>query len=404
MELIKTAGWLLFYLFNGILAFYFLLPVILFVLHFFTKKNASKPVIEKKKIEYDIDFAAIVTAHQDARFIPPLVDSFLKQSYKNFTLYIIADDCNIDNVMYQDSRVVILKPEPALHSKIKSINYAIDNFIKPHQAMVIFDSDNLVHPDYFYRLANYFKKGFKVVQTHMLSKNIESTFARLDSVGHIYYTFTERKVKMELGLHSAILGLGIALNTELYTAIRYQNTIGGFDKKLQSQLAIKVKQIAFAEDAIVFDEKIEDGAALEKQRTRWIYAYFSHFADGWNLFWAGIKSLSMGRILLGATMLRPPMFLLILLAVIFMIITLFIKPIIFLLWTAVLILFSLNFVLIIATQSLQKGMMASLVFIPLMVIRQLKSLLKLKNAKSDFLKTEHKKIIYIDELIKNEPT
>lgn len=403
MEIVKLLGWIIFYLLNGILAFYFLQPVILFIIHLFTKTNLHK-ISSTVNNRADLNFAAIVTAHQDTRFIAPLVDSFIKQTYPNFTLYIIADNCNIENLFFEDNRVVILQPQPALHSKIKSINYAIDHFIKPHQVMVIFDSDNLVHPGYFKNLQTYFQKGFKVVQTHMLSKNIQTTFAKLDSVGHIYYTFTERKVKMDLGLHSAILGLGIALDTDLYKEIRYKDTIGGFDKKLQSQLAIKVKQIAFAEDAIVYDEKIEEGDALEKQRTRWIFTYFKHFKDSWNLFKAGITSLSIGRILLGTSMLRPPMFLLFFSALFFLIISAFIKPPVFYGWLILLVLYTLNFILIIASQSKQKGMLQSLVFIPLMVIRQLKSLFKIKAAKSDFLKTEHTNIIYIEELLKNEPT
>jgi cellulose synthase/poly-beta-1,6-N-acetylglucosamine synthase-like glycosyltransferase len=397
MEVIKVIAWILFYAINCILAFYFLVPVILFVISLFLKKQFIPSPVNGNT---DIDFAAIVTAHQDTRFIPPLVDSFLKQNYPNFTLYIVADDCDTSHINYPDPRIIILQPATALHSKIKSINYAINNFIKPHKVMVIFDSDNLVHPDYFKNLYPYFKKGFKVVQTHMLSKNTESTFARLDSVGHIYYTFIERKVKMQLGLHSAILGLGIGLDTDLYKEIAYRDTIGGFDKKLQSQLAIRVKQIAFAENAIVYDEKIEEGNALEQQRTRWIYTYFKHFKDSCNLFIAGLKTGSMGRILLGSSMLRPPMFLLIIAACMVMLIALYIQPTLFFLWAALILLYVINFILIIATQSSQKGMVNSLIFIPYLIGRQIKSLLKIKSAKTAFLKTEHQKIIYIDEVLK----
>jgi len=400
METVKIIAWILFYFLNGILAFYFLLPVILFLIYLFKKKKVVE--FSQFQTSSETDFAAIVTAHQDTRFIAPLVDSFLKQSYSNFTLYIVADDCNSTNLHFEDKRVVILETKPALHSKIKSINYAIDHFLKPHQVMVIFDSDNLIHPNYFKALNQYFNKGFKVVQSHMLSKNTKSTYAKLDSVGHIYYTFTERKVKMDLGLHSAILGLGIAIDTKLYKDIKYKDTIGGFDKKLQSQLAIKVKQIAFAEDAIVYDEKIEEGNALEKQRTRWIFTYFKHFRDSWTLFKAGFTSLSISRILLGSSMLRPPMFLLFLLAFLFLILSALINTYVFYGWITLLIVYTLNFILIIASQSKQKGMLQSLIFIPLMVTRQLKSLFKIKSAKSDFLKTEHQNIIYIEELLKNE--
>lgn len=399
MEAIKITGWILFYLVNAILAFYFTLPILLSVLSLFIKKK--KPFLVANKP--DTNFAAIVTCHQDTRFIAPLVDSFLKQTYPYFTLYIVADDSETQHLNFDNEKVILLKPAPALHSKIKSINYAIDHFKQRHDALVIFDSDNLVHPEYFNQLNGYFVAGFKVVQSHMLSKNIDSTFAKLDSVGHIYYTFTERIVKMQLGIHSAILGLGIALDTTLYKNIRYKDTIGGFDKKLQSQLAIAVPQIAFAENAIVYDEKIEERDALEKQRTRWIYTYFKHFKDSLKLFLNGIKTFSAGRILLGSSMLRPPMFLLLLATFFSILFSAFIQPVVSLIWIALLFFYGLNFACIIAFASKQKGMLQSLLFIPLMIMSQLRSLLKMKAAKTNFLKTEHKKIIYIDELLENEP-
>ncbi len=397
----------LFYACNCLVAFYFLLPVVLFILHYLFKGNTGNNYISryKKTTDKDFDFAAIITAHQDTRFITPLVDSFLKQHYEKFTVYVVADDCDTSNISFSDKRIVLLTPPLALHSKIKSIQYAISNFTKEHDVLIIFDSDNLVHPNYLKNLNNYFQRGFRVVQTHMLSKNIENAYARLDSIGHIYYTFYERQVKMQLGLCSAILGLGVAIDYQLYKEIIYENTVGavgGFDKKLQSQLARKVKQIAFAEDAVVYDEKVEDGAVMEKQRTRWIYAYFSHFKESWLLTKAGVKNFNIGQILLGATMLRPPMILLILCTSILILIAAFVKPILVTWWAIIFFLFVTNFVLTIATQSRQKGMLQSIQHIPLLMFSQLKALLKMKKAKQDFLKTEHTKIIFIDELLKNE--
>ena len=70
--------------------------------------------------------------------------------------------------------------------------------------------------------------------------------------------------------------------------------------------------------------------------------------------------------------------------------------------TFLIALFVLTFILTIVTQSYQKGMAGSLRFIPLLIISQFKSLLKIKKAKNNFLKTEHKKVMYIDELLGNE--
>src|SRR5205085_6855866 len=129
----------------------------------------------------DFDFAAIITAHQDSRFIKPLVDSFLRQSYSGFVVYVVADDCDISALEFKDEKVKIIKPEPALHAKIHSIRYAVDHFIREHYVIIIFDSDNLVHPDYLKVVNDHFKRGFRAVQTHMLSKNIDSVYAKLDS-------------------------------------------------------------------------------------------------------------------------------------------------------------------------------------------------------------------------------
>jgi cellulose synthase/poly-beta-1,6-N-acetylglucosamine synthase-like glycosyltransferase len=403
MELVLQTFKIFFYVFSFIVAFYFILPVVLHILYYLFNGNSNNNSDRHPTItEHYFDFAAIITAHQDTRFIAPFIDSFLKQHYNNYIVYVVADDCNIDELHFTDEKVVILKPETPLNSKIKSLQFAINNFKHIPDVLVIFDSDNLIHPSYLKNLNRYFQKGFRVVQTHMLSKNIDSTYSRLDSIGHIYYTFYERKVKMQLGLSSAILGLGIALDFNLYKEIHYQTVVGGFDKKLQSQLARKVKQIAFAEDAIVYDEKVEEAAVLEKQRTRWIYSYFNHFKESLLLIFVGFKRLNLGQLLLGLTMLRPPMILLMLSAFILMILSAFIKPVLIFWWAGILLLFVVNFIVTIATQSKQKGMLQSVKHIHLLIITQFKALIKMKKAKQNFLKTEHKKIIYIDELLKNE--
>ncbi len=405
MQVVLYLLWILFYTVNVILAIYFLLPVFLFVIHLMLP--SAQKLLERrypKKINKEFDFAAIITAHQDVKLIPPLIDSFLKQDHKNFIVYIIADDCDITGLQYNDDKIRIIKPATPFHSKIKSIYFAVESFKRKHDALIIFDSDNLVHPKYLSTLNGYFQRGFRAVQTHMLSKNFASTYARLDSVGHIYNTFLERQVKMELGLTSAILGLGIAIDLDLYNEIMYTNKLGGFDKKLQVQLAKKLPSIAFAADAIVYDEKVDSGEALQKQRTRWIFTYFTYFKDSLSLFLNGLSTLHPGRLLLGVNMLRPPLFLTLSMAVLMAIVSFFVKPVVGIIWIIILVLFSANFILIVLTQSRQKGMGKALIHIPKMIYRQFASLLKISSAKKDFLKTEHRNIIYIEDLLKNEPT
>ncbi|MBI1344492.1 MAG: glycosyltransferase [Terrimonas sp.] len=396
---------ILFYCLQALIGIYLLIPFLLMVLNpgliFFgnhVKRRRGSFAPEK-----EFDYAAIVTVHQDTRFILPIVDSFLKQNYSNFIVYVIADDCDISDIQIADPRIRVLRPEPVLHAKIKSIQFAVDHFIRDHDVLIVFDSDNLVHPSYLKNLNYYFNKGFRAVQTHMLSKNTDSLYARLDSIGHVYNNFTERESKMNLGLSSSILGLGIALETSLYRQVMYKDGLGGFDKKLQADIVKTIPQIAFAVDAYVYDEKVEDGFTMEKQRTRWIYTYFKYFFVNWSILVAGIKQLNFNRFFFGFSALRPPLFITIGLSILFLLVNLLIAPYMALAWGILISLFIATFFIIVITQSRQRGISNALLFVPVVAFRQFIAFFKIKRAGKRFLKTEHLKVIYIDELLKNEP-
>jgi len=380
-----------------------MLPLFFLAVHFLKGAGNSKYLDQNPPLtDKNFHFAGIVTAHQDLRFIPPLVDSCIRQTYKNFTIYVVADDCIPGNLHFEDPRIVLLYPEKPFHSKINSIKFAVDSFKLKHDVLVIFDSDNLLHPKYFYYLNEYYQRGFEAVQTHMLSKNTRSVYAKLDSIGHIYNTFIERQAKMEMGLSSSILGLGISLKTELYKEVMYKDSLGGFDKKLQSDIVKRIHQLAFAAEAIVYDEKVEDGQTLERQRTRWIYAYFKYFPIYLDLAKTGIKELSFNKFFFAFTALRPPLFLLFMAALIFILAGTVFEPFVSFFWIFVLLQFGLTFILIVLTQSRQKGMGEALIFLPLVMMRQIFAFFKLKKASRNFLKTEHLQVVYIDEILANE--
>lgn len=403
MNYIYSVLWVLAVIVQILVAIYLLLPLVFLGLHYILPGRQSLSHINSKSTrDKKFDFAGIVTAHQDLRFIPPFVDSCFKQSYQHFTIYVVADDCVPGEIYFDDPRIQLIYPEKPFHSKIKSIKHAVQSFKKDHDVLVIFDSDNVLHPEYFKYLNEYYRSGFQAVQTHMLSKNTNSVYAKLDSIGHIYNTFIERQAKMELGLSSSILGLGISLDTKLYNEVMYKDSLGGFDKKLQADIVQRIDQLAFAQEAIVYDEKVEDGSTLERQRTRWIYAYFKYFPIYFKLLNNGIKSINFNRFFFAFTALKPPMFLLLMAVFVFILWGIIFNPFMSIVWVSILLLFFISFALIILTQSRQKGMAQALIYLPLVMIRQIFAVFKLKKASKDFLKTEHKQVTYIDEILANE--
>ncbi|MEO6868684.1 MAG: hypothetical protein ABI168_03510, partial [Ginsengibacter sp.] len=62
MEVIKIICWILFYALNVFVALHFIIPVILFILHWFLEKNPKKLLSKYKKVnDHTNDFAAIIT-------------------------------------------------------------------------------------------------------------------------------------------------------------------------------------------------------------------------------------------------------------------------------------------------------------------------------------------------------
>jgi cellulose synthase/poly-beta-1,6-N-acetylglucosamine synthase-like glycosyltransferase len=382
---------------------YLLSPLLLLVFStIYGKKDIKKHLNNRKVYNDDFDFAAIITVHQDARFIEPFIDSFLKQTYKKFKVYIVADDCDTTGIRISDDRIKIIRPSTPIHSKVKSIQYAVDCLEKQHDVMVIFDSDSLVHPSYFERLNTYFQAGYEAVQCITISKSLKTGMAKVETLGWVFTTFIERASRMMLGLSSTVSGNGIAIKLSLYKDINYVDSLGGFDKRLQTYLMIKLDEIAFAKDAIVFEEKTNDGKSFEKQRTRWIYSYFKYFNDNWLIFWEGLKKINFNKIFFGFSAMRPPLFLTMGISVLCMVINLLIDPFVSLIWLLAMMIFIFSFIGIATKKGYQRGLDDAILLLPMIVFLQFKAFFQMGKASKSFMKTEHDEVCYIDQINFND--
>lgn len=396
------------------LAFFVLLPTVLLIIYGIKKlfgwSNSPLKKGGENNAQHSYDFGAIICAHTDLTLVPPLIDSLLKQNYSNYRVYAVADACTPEAVeqlraMFPDPRVTVLAPEQPFNNKTKSIDMGIEHFTRKHDAFIIFDSDNLVHPDYLSVVNKYFNKGYKVVQTNMLPKNTDTLYARMDASGNLYCNFIDRLMRMELGLSSHIWGLGIVMDVELYRTILYQNfpgtfsKLGGFDKKMQADIVNNVPVLAYATEAIVYDEKIEDGAALQKQRTRWINAYFTSMEYAVKVLWNGLSRFNFNNTFFGINLFRPPLFMMMGAAGLFMLINLFISLPWAIFWFASIVTFVITFFAIVMVMSGDSQIFKAMFHLPFFVLRQVKAFLKVTDANKDFLRTNNTKVVYIEEIL-----
>lgn len=364
------------------------LPLLLYAFYLVEKKQT--PDVQPDDNE-EADYAIIVTAYEQTHTLPAVVDSILKLNYSNYLVYIVADKCDITGLKFADERIIVLRPEETLGSNTRSHFYAINRFRRAHERLTIIDSDNLVEREYLNELSVLFDEGYEAVQGIRKAKNLNSTVACLDAARDMYYHFYDGEALFTLGSSATLAGSGMAFTTTLYKECleRLDITGAGFDKVLQKEIVSRGYRIAFTERAAVYDEKTSGSDQLVKQRARWINTWFRYFAFGFSLVASGITKLDWNRFLFGVILLRPPLFIFLILSAFFAFVNLFISFTAVLIWALAFGCFILGFMLALSHAKPDKIIYQSLRGIPRFIFYQVLSLLKSRSANKISVATQH---------------
>ena len=148
-------------LIQALIGYNLVLPLFLYLLWLIKRKPGG---IKAPNNMPESDYAVIVTAYEQTDTLPPVIESILNLNYKNFVVYIVADKCDVTTLKFEDKRVVVLRPPETLASNTRSHFYAIRNFIRQHDRLIIIDSDNLIEANCLTELDKYFAAGFVAVQ------------------------------------------------------------------------------------------------------------------------------------------------------------------------------------------------------------------------------------------------
>jgi cellulose synthase/poly-beta-1,6-N-acetylglucosamine synthase-like glycosyltransferase len=389
---------IVFVFFQLIVGFYLIYPTLLYFISILKIKIQKKDITDD--LDEEVDYGIIVTAYEQTTLITSVIDSILKLNYANYLVYVVADNCDVSELIFADTRIMILRPTEVLASNTKSHFYAIDNFKRDHERLTIIDSDNLVHPEYLNELNKFFKKGYCAVQGVRAAKNLNSTYACLDEAGDIYYRYIDRKLLFEAGSSASLAGSGMAFTTAIFNqCLRGLDISGaGFDKILQYEILKRKLKIAFAEFAIVYDEKTAKSDQLVKQRARWINTWFRFLILGIRMNLNSIVNFNWNQFLFSLMLLRPPLFMLFMMSGLFFLTDIFVLPVIMLGWVAGVMLFVLMFYKSLSYFKAKDVIYESLRSIPKFIYYQVLALLKANKANKLSVATTHEHQTTINDL------
>ncbi len=349
-----------------------------------SKPSVNRPVPEA-------DYAIIVTAYEQTHNLPQVVASLLRLDYSHFLVYVVADNCDISGLDFQDERVILLRPETVLASNTRSHFYAIRNFKREHTRLTIIDSDNLTDPSYLKQLDLFFAAGYQAVQGERKAKNLDTTYACLDAARDLYYHFYDGKLLFGIGSSATLAGSGMAFTVSLYRECLEKLDISGagFDKVLQYEIAKRGHRIAFAPGAIVYDEKTAASGQLVNQRARWINTWFRYVKFGLQLLVKGIISFSWNRMIFGIVLLRPPLFIFLILSAGCFLVNLLLGLPGTGWWLVGFVLFIAGFVIAIGASRPDRRITKSLWAMPAFIFFQVLSLTKVVRANQHSVATRH---------------
>lgn len=372
---------------QALIGYNLILPLLLYAF-FLLKKRKHQNIMT---LTPEKDIAIIVTAYEQTTFLPEVVNSILKINYNNYLIYLVCDKCDITDLKFSSEKVIVLNPPEILGSNTRSHFYAINHFKRAHERLTIIDSDNLVDPEYLIELNKLFDAGYDAVQGVRMAKNLTTTYACLDAARDIYYHFYDGKILFGTGSSATLAGSGMAFTTKLYReCLEHLDVRGaGFDKVLQYQIVNRGLRIAFCEKAIVYDEKTTNSEQLVKQRARWINTWFRYFYYGFKLMAKGLLRLNRNQILFGLILLRPPLFIFLIMSLFFMIINLWVAPLAAIIWFIGLSIFAAGFFISLYKSHADRRIYISLYNIPVFMFYQMLSLLKIKKANKYSVATRH---------------
>lgn len=260
---------------------------------------------KKKQYEPTKSFAVLVAAHNEEAVVGALMDNLKKLNYPKelYEVFVICDNCT-------DSTADIVR-EHGMHAcvrtnqNLRGKGYAIEWMLKelwamPRQfdAVVMFDADNLAHPDFLLEMNNDLCSGAKVIQGYIDTKNPEDSWITAAyGVSYWYINRLWQLSRHNLNMANFLGGTGMCFETNLLKEIGWGATSLVEDLEFTMRSVMRGVYPKFNYDAKVFDEKPLTFKASARQRLRWMQGHFTvarrYFFP---LLWRAIKERSIVKL------------------------------------------------------------------------------------------------------------
>ena len=239
-----------------IIVFYTLYYFILALFGLFKRK-------EKISVPPKHTFAAIICAHNEETVVGQLIDNLKTLHYpaEMYDIYVVADNCTdrTAEVCREHGASVQIRTDAEKVGKGFAMDWMFQKMLrqpKQYDAFVVFDADNLVHPEFLREMNNHLCKGEQVIQGYMDAKNPTDTWvAGTFSIAFWLINHMWHLAKYNIGLSTALGGTGMCIAADIVRKYGWGCDCLTEDMEFSMKVLLEGVRTCWAHDAIIYDEK-----------------------------------------------------------------------------------------------------------------------------------------------------
>lgn len=235
-------------------------------------KNYHKSQFGRHKPKHK--FGIVIATRNEEKVIGALIKSLQRQNYpKNlYEIFVVPNNCTDDTEgAARKAGATIIDCTVPVKYKADALKFTFHELQsrKDLDAFVVFDADNLVHPDFLARMNDALCEGVQVAQGFRDAKNMgDNWLTGSYTLFYFVQNFFYNRARMNYSGSATINGTGFMMRKEIVKDGFNTKTITE-DSEFTGQCAIRGIQVAFVEDAITYDEHPMSFKASWKQRKRW---------------------------------------------------------------------------------------------------------------------------------------
>jgi len=226
-------------------------------------------------------FAILIAAHNEERVIAHIINSLSRQNYPKdmYDIYVIADNCTdrTAEIAEENGAIVYVRNNDVEKGKGFALEWMFKHIFAmgdKYDVISVFDADNLVSSNYLLEMNKQLCKGHKVVQGYLDSKNpFDSWITCSYSIAFWLSNRIFQLPRYYLGLSCGLCGTGFCIDIEVLKKIGWGATCLTEDLEFTMKLALNGMKVAWAQNAVVYDEKPLTLKQSWNQRKRWMQGH-----------------------------------------------------------------------------------------------------------------------------------